>query len=184
MNTTLSMSPALAKSFGRYTLWLGILLLILGTLGFFLPGLMSLATSTFIAYWLVMGGVFWGIHSIRHNPKNLFNWLKPAILVGSGVFMLLNPQASIEALAFWLAIYLLLDMAGNFVLAFNIRPATGWLWMVFNGIISLVLALMILLNWPAISAWFVGLYVGLSLIMDGVALLGIHFAVKGGSTTG
>jgi uncharacterized membrane protein HdeD (DUF308 family) len=172
------MSPDFAKSFGRYTLWLGILLLALGTLGFFLPGLMSLATSTFIAYWLVMGGVFWGIHSIGHDPKNVFNWLKPAILVGSGVFMLFKPQASIEALALWLAIYLLLDMAGNFILAFKIRPIVGWLWMVFNGIISLVLALMILFNWPAVSAWFVGVYVSISLIFDGIALLGIHFAGK------
>ncbi|OQX14123.1 MAG: hypothetical protein BWK73_10250 [Thiothrix lacustris] len=178
MNTTLSPLPELEKNFGRYTLWLGILLLILGTTGFFLPNLMAIATSSFVAAWLVVGGVFWGAHSISNNPKNILNWLKPLILVGSGAFMLVYPQVGIETLALWLALYLLLDMAGSFSLTFRLRPAAGWWWMLFNGITSLVLALMILLNWPAISDWFVGIYVSISLMFDGIALLGLHFAAK------
>lgn len=166
------------KVFGRYTLVGGALLVLLGFTGFFLPGYVSLATDVLIASLLLVGGVFWGFHAISDDPKNIFNWLKSALLIGSGIIMLLFPAASIEALALWLAVYLLLDMAGSFAIAYRSRPARGWGWMLFNGVISLLLALMILLSWPGISAWIVGVYVSISLMFDGIALLALRSAFK------
>jgi uncharacterized membrane protein HdeD (DUF308 family) len=166
------------KIFGRYTLMIGVLLLLLGFAGFFLPGAISLATDVIIASLLIVGGVFWGFHGISDNPKNLFNWLKPILLVGAGVIMLLFPATSIEALALWLAAYLLLDMTSSFIIAIRSRPASGWGWMMFNGMVSLLLAVMILGNWPGISLWIVGVYVSISLMFDGIALLAIRSAVQ------
>lgn len=171
-------TPAARKVFGRYTLAVGALLILLGFTGFFLPGVISLATDALIASLLVVGGVFWGFHAISDEPKNIFNWLKPILLVGAGVVMLLFPQTSIEALALWLAFFLMLDMAGSFTLAYRSRPAQGWVWMLFNGVISLLLAGMILFNWPGISAWIVGVYVSISLMFDGIALLALRSAFK------
>lgn len=166
------------KAFGRYSLVIGTLLLILGFAGFFLPGLISLATDVMLASLLIIGGIFWGFHGLSDNPKNIFNWLKPILLIGSGVIMLLFPAVSIEALALWLAVYLLLDMLGSFTLAFRSRPARGWEWMLVNGLISLLLAGMILINWPGISPWIVGIYVSISLMFDGISLLAIRSAFK------
>ncbi len=157
---------------------IGVLLLLLGFAGFFLPGAISLATDVIIASLLIVGGVFWGFHGISDNPKNLFNWLKPILLVGAGVIMLLFPATSIEALALWLAAYLLLDMTSSFIIAIRSRPASGWGWMMFNGMVSLLLAVMILGNWPGISLWIVGVYVSISLMFDGIALLAIRSAVQ------
>jgi uncharacterized membrane protein HdeD (DUF308 family) len=175
---TISTLPAFDKKLGRYTLGLGILLLLLGMTGFLLPGIMSLTTDVLLGYLLLTAGIFWGLHSIHDNPKRVLNWLKPAILVGSGLLMLFYPKTSIEALALVLAVYLLLDSAGSFTLAFNNRLTSGWWWMLFNGVVSLLLAAMILFNWPAISAWIVGIYVGISLTFDGAALLAIYFAAR------
>lgn len=170
--------PTMKKLFGRYTLFAGVLLLLLGIAGFFLPVIASLATNVMIASLLIVGGISWGFHSISYAPKNILNWLKPVLLVSAGVIMLVFPVASIEVLAIWLAVFLLLDMASNFSLAFNSRPASGWWWMLLNGVISLVLAAMILFNWPGISPWIIGVYVSISLIFDGIALLAIRSAVK------
>lgn len=170
--------PSFRQLFRRNTLAIGILLLALGMVGLLLPTIASIATDIMIASLLLVGGVFWGAHSISSNPKNVFNWLKPLILIVSGVVMLLFPAASIEALALWLAVYLLLDMSGSMILAIRQRPAPGWGWMLFNGLVSLLLAVMILANWPTISAWFVGVYVSISLLMDGVALLALRSTVK------
>lgn len=105
-----------------------------------------------IATLLIIGGVSWGFHAISHNPKNILNWLKPILLIGSGIIMLLFPAASIEVLALWLAAFLLL-------------------------------AAMILLNWPGISAWIVGIYVSISLVFDGVALLAVRSSVNQAGNT-
>lgn len=178
MSTLTSPLPTLPTTLGRYTLWLGILLLFLGISGVVLPGVMSLTTDVFLGYLLLSAGVFWGMHSIRDNPKRFLNWLKPAILVVSGLLMLFYPKVTIDALALVLAIYLLMDAAGSLALAWNIRPASGWGWMLFNGLVSLLLAVMIMMSWPAISTWIVGLYVGISLIFDGAVLLAVYFAAK------
>lgn len=171
-------APEIRQKFKHYTLIIGILLLLLGTVGFFLPGIVSLATDVTLASLLIVGGVFWGFHGISENPKNIFNWLKPILLIGTGVFMLLFPATSIDALALWLAAYLLLDMAGSFILALRSRPADGWVWMLFNGLVSLLLAGMILLSWPGTSAWIIGVYVSVSLMFDGIALLAIRSTVQ------
>ena len=45
MSTLTSPLPTLPTTLGRYTLWLGILLLFLGISGVVLPGVMSLTTD-------------------------------------------------------------------------------------------------------------------------------------------
>jgi len=47
--------------------------------------------------------------------------------------------------------------------------------MVFNGVVSLLLAILFLAGWPATSIWLVGLYISISLFFDGWALLTISW---------
>lgn len=177
-NTTISMPPSIGEAIKQYAFRAGILLLILGTLGLLLPNVMSVAISSFVAILLIIGGVLWGMIGLGRNMSNVLSWLKPIILIGTGIFMLIYPQVGIDILALWLAAYLLMDTAGSFVLAFKIRPMAGWLWMLFNGSLSLILAIMLMAGWPAVSEWFVGLYISISLLFDGISLLGIHYSLK------
>ena len=77
-----------------------------------------------------------------------------------------------------LAIYLLLDAFGSFALAQSIHPVVGWGWMTFNGVTSMLLALLFLIGWPSTSLWLVGLYVGIALLFDGLTLLAIGWALR------
>lgn len=166
------------NNFGPYTLVTGILLLILGSVGIFLPALMSLEIVLFIAALLIVGGIFWAIHTFKNNPKSFIDWLKPVLLLISGGLMLFYPTPGIAAVGLLLAIYLLLDAFGSFALAHAIHPIQGWGWMTFNGIASLILALLFLIGWPATSLWLVGLYVGISLFFDGWALIILGWAQR------
>ncbi len=169
------------RNVGPYTLITGILLLILGSVGIFLPGLMSLEIVLFIAALLLIGGIFWAIHTYKNNPNSFIDWLKPVLLLISGGLMLFYPTPGIAAIGLLLAIYLLLDAFGSFALAHAIHPLKGWGWMTFNGIASLVLALLFLIGWPVTSLWLVGLYVGISLFFDGWALIFLGWALRKGT---
>ena len=169
------------RKFGSYTLITGILLIILGTVGVALPGLMSLATSVFIGWLFLIGGLFWGYHTFRSHKGGWLDWFKPALLVVAGGLMLWNPVTGIAAVGLMLSFYLFLDAFGSFALAKEFKPQKGWGWMVFNGIVSLVLAVLFLIGWPVTSLVLVGIYVGISLIFDGWALVMIGWAVKKGS---
>jgi uncharacterized membrane protein HdeD (DUF308 family) len=58
------------------------------------------------------------------------------------------------------------------------RPQTGWGWLMFNGITSLLLALVLIAGWPFSSAWLIGLFIGISLLIDGISLLMICLATR------
>lgn len=166
------------EKFGPYTLIIGILLLLLGVVGIFLPGLMSLGTALFVAWLLIIGGIFWAVHTFKHDPRSFTDWLKPVILLITGGLMLFYPIQGVAAVGLLLSIYLLMDAFGSFALAQSIHPGKGWGWMTVNGLLSLFLAILFLIGWPVTTLWLVGLYVSISLIFDGWALIFIGWALR------
>ena len=180
MTTLMTIDEKTLDKFGPYTFVTGILLIALGTVAIFLPGLMSLGTAFFAAWLLLVGGILWAVHTYRYDSKSFLSWLKPALLVAVGLLLLVYPSSGVAAVGLLLAIYLLLDAFASFSMAHAIRPAKGWGWMVLNGVMSLLLAALFLIGWPATSLWLVGLYVGISLLFDGWALLAISWALRKG----
>ncbi len=161
--------------FGKYSLVAGILLILLGTIGIILPQIMSLEVSIFIASLLVVGGIFWLIHSFKARTKEWTEWLKPVLLLITGGLMIFYPMTGVATIGLLLAVYLLLDAYGSFMLAYSLKEKKGVFWMVFNGIISLLLAVLFIVGWPASSLFLVGLYISISLIFDGWALVTIYW---------
>ena len=168
------------EQFGPHTLWIGILLIVLGTAGILLPGVMSLSTVILVGWLLLVGGSLWAIHTYKYSPKNIMGWLKPALLFIIGGLMLFYPVLGVEAVGLLMAVYLLLDAMHSFALARSIYPAKGWGWMTFNGVVSVLLASLFLIGWPITSLWLVGLYVGISLLFDGWALVTIGWMLRKG----
>src|SRR5262249_8079248 len=56
---------------------------------------------------------------------------------------------------------------------------TGWLWVLANGIITLLLGVPIWRQWPESSLWVIGLFVGIDLILAGWSWVMVGLAVKG-----
>lgn len=52
-----------------------------------------------------------------------------------------------------------------------------WGWMVFSGIVSVVLGISILVSWPSVTTYFIGLAIGIDLIFDGASLIGFATAI-------
>jgi len=166
------------RKFGPWTLGIGVLLALIGTVGIAMPWVMSLVTSVSIAWLLLTGGAFWVFHTYKSNPGVFMDWLKPLLLIVTGGLMLYSPVSSIAVIGLMLSFYLFLDAFGSFALARDLHPLKGWGWMTFNGLVSLLLAILFLIGWPATSLVLVGIYVGISLIFDGWALIIIGWAMR------
>jgi uncharacterized membrane protein HdeD (DUF308 family) len=61
---------------------------------------------------------------------------------------------------------------------FQVRTAQGSGWVLFDGIITLLLGLMIYRQWPSSSAWAIGTLVGVSMIISGVTRVMLSLAVR------
>ena len=66
----------------------------------------------------------------------------------------------------------------NIVLFFRMRSFRGSIWLLIDGIITLLLGLLIYLHWPSSSAWAIGTLVGVSMIMSGITRVMLSLAVR------
>jgi membrane protein HdeD len=144
---------------------------------------MAVSTAIFVGWLLLVGGVLWVLHTYKHCPTHVMDWLKPVLLLITGSLMLFYPVGSVQVMSLLLAVYLLLDALVSFMLAQVMYPAKGWGWMVFNGVISIVLATLLLSGWPAASLWLMGLFIGINLLFDGMALVAIGWNLRKTNTT-
>jgi len=77
-----------------------------------------------------------------------------------------------------LALYLAAKATLEFILAYRLRPLPGSGWLFFDGMITLVLAIMIWRTWPASTAWAIGILVGISMLFSGISRLMLSLAAR------
>ncbi|MHB8920029.1 MAG: HdeD family acid-resistance protein [Halothiobacillus sp.] len=177
MSNNMGLHPPLV-SFGRYSLIIGVLLIALGLIGIVAPVVLSIASAALFAWILLFGGTFWGWHAVKHGGGAL-DWVKAVLLVVTGVLILIKPMAGVASLALLLSFYLLMNAFASFSLGKYALPAgVGRIWMIFNGVVDVLLAGLFLFNWPTSSLWMVGLFVGISLLFDGWALVMIGLSLR------
>jgi len=77
-----------------------------------------------------------------------------------------------------LAVFLFIEGMIEIVLYFNIRKVPNSVWVLFDGIITLILGLLIWANWPPASAWVVGVLVGISLMFSSISRFMLLLAIR------
>jgi uncharacterized membrane protein HdeD (DUF308 family) len=77
----------------------------------------------------------------------------------------------LASITLFLAAYFLVTGIVELVGAFQIRPAEGWGVMLFNGIVTLLLGIMIWRQFPLSGAWAVGILFGVKMILGGWSLI-------------
>ena len=160
----------------------GIVLVILGIGAIVLPPVAGLAVTVILGWLFLVGGIVGLVATVSSRGAPGFRWslLSGIVAVAAGLVLLWNPLAGLVTLTYVLVAYFVAD--GIFVIALAIshrRELVGrWEWMLFNGIIDLVLAAIIVLGLPGTLAWALGLLVGIDLVFGGIALIGIANAAR------
>jgi uncharacterized membrane protein HdeD (DUF308 family) len=92
--------------------------------------------------------------------------------------LIVHPVLGAASLTLLLASLFLIEGILNIVLYVKMRPMHGSSWMLIDGIITLLLGVLIYMQWPSSSAWAIGTLVGVSMIFSGVARVMMSFAVR------
>lgn len=167
----------LRKQFKTHSIIAGILLLIMGLISILLPELTSLAISFFIGWMLIIGSLISSYHVMKSYNSKWIAWFKPFILFAIGSLILYRPMTGVAAIGLILMIYFLFDGFAGLLFGLELRPLKGWIWMLFNGLISILIAFIFLVSWPISSLLIIGLLVGISLIIDGAVMIIIGSSV-------
>jgi uncharacterized membrane protein HdeD (DUF308 family) len=159
-----------------WSIFLGILLLIAGVLAITVPHIAGIAAGLFFGWLVLCAG---GLHLIYawsgHGRAGHVFWqtLIGVAYVIAGLYLLFFPVRSMVALALVLAFYIAVVGVLDIIEFVSLQGLHGAGWLLVDGIVSLVLAGMIFLHWPAGSFWMVGTLVGVSLIFSGISRLSL-----------
>ncbi len=158
------------KHLGRFLRPVAVMLIVFGLAGVASPVLLSTLTVGITAAILIISGAMWAVHSLEMHSKSLGDWLRPVLLLVTGMVIVAEPAAGIASLGLLFTLYFLIDAYRNFTAhrAFN---GLGRPWFIFSGILDILIALLFIATWPKGSLVLVGIFVGVNLIFDGIALL-------------
>lgn len=163
-----------------WSIGLSVLMIVAGILAIASPLAAGIAVNVLIAWLLVFSGCVHLVFSWYTRTTGAFLWelLVGILYIFIGVYLIVHPVAALMSLTIALAIYLLLEAILEFALGFKLRPLPGSGWLLFDGIITLILAVMIWRTWPSSSAWVIGLLVGISMLFSGTSRLMLSLAAR------
>ena len=160
------------KSLG-WTIFLSVLMILAGVGALLLPAVAGIAFNLVVGWLLIFSGVAHFVYAwyVRGVGAMALELLLGIVYVVIGVYLLLQPVAGLAALTLGLAIYLFAEGILEVVLFFRLRSTPGAVWLLFDAVITLILAILIWRTWPSSTDWVIGTLVGISMLFSGLTRL-------------
>ena len=171
---------ALGKSW-KLLLTAGIISTVLGAIAIIVPPLASVTITYLVGILLLIGAVAFVAEAISRGSTGHRIWsaLLAVLYVFAGVWLIINPVSGTITLTWILAIFFLLIGVLRLIAGIASRgkvPNAGWT--IVNGVLSIVIAVLVIGDLPSSAAWAIGLLVGIQLLFDGFALIATAMAGK------
>lgn len=156
-----------------WSISLGILLIVLGLLAVATPLAAGVAASLVFGWVILFASATHFTYAWLERGAGAVLWqiLIAVIYLFAAVWILFHPVGGVAALTLILAFYIAAEGVLELAVFGAIRGLPGTAWFLVDGIVSLLVAVLILFHWSSSSVWAVGTLVGVSLIMSGIARL-------------
>lgn len=169
---------AIARESAGWTIAFGVFLIIVGLFALMAPLIAGVAITVILGWLLILGGIAHLVVSwhLRHAGGFIWELLVGLAYIVMGIFLLAHPLAGLVALTAFVGCYLLIKGIFELIMWFRLRRIHGGGWVLFDAIVSLVLAGMIWLHLPYSAVWVIGTLVGFGILFSGISrlVLGIH----------
>jgi len=157
-----------------------VISLVGGVLALMNPFAATLAATLMAGWAFIFLGVLQLIQSFQVQGWSGFLW---ALLLGLvtllvGLSLVFNPLAGMVSLTLLVAVLFLVTGILKIMYAFSLRPISGWGWVLASGVISLVLGIMILGDFPWAAMSVLGILLGIELLSNGVLFLFIALGLR------
>jgi uncharacterized membrane protein HdeD (DUF308 family) len=164
---------SIARESAGWTIAFGVLLIILGLFALMAPLIAGVAVTVLFGWLLILGGIAHLVVSwhLRHAGGMIWELLIGLVYLVIGVYVLLYPVAGLVGLTAFLGSYLLIKGIFELVMWFRIRHVPGSGWVLFDGIVSLLLAILIWMHLPNSAVWVIGTLVGFGILFSGISRL-------------
>jgi uncharacterized membrane protein HdeD (DUF308 family) len=147
----------------------GILLIVAGLAAIAFPLVGGIVAKTFLGWLFLIGGVVMIVHAFSAPGWRGFIW---ELLIGilylvAGFYLAFLPLAGLLTLTILIAALFIAEGVAEVIMAFQVRPHEGWVWLLLSGIAALAVGIMIGMDLPGSATWALGLLVGINLLFSG-----------------
>ena len=177
--TVTTLDAGLKKASGT-SLVLSVLLIILGILAIALPMATSIGLAIVIGWLVLFAGITQLVHAFQSAGIGPVLWkvLIALLYIVAGGTLIGRPAAGVAGFTLVLGIFLFAEGIADVIAYFAARANGSSLWMLVDGVITLILGFMIWSQWPSSSLWVIGTFVGISMMMTGTTRLMMTLAFR------
>jgi uncharacterized membrane protein HdeD (DUF308 family) len=174
-----SIAGDMARNWG-WLLGLGVLFVILGCIGVSMAVGLTLISIVFLGLLFIVAGVAQIIDVFKSKQWKgaIYHALIAVLYIAGGSLVIYDPilaSAIITALLAWVLIIIGIT---RLIMAIVLRHSTGWGWLLFAGLVSIILGGLILMQWPFSALWIIGLFIAIELMVNGWSYIFIAFAMR------
>ena len=177
--TTGSLAQNISRKSG-WSIFMGLLTAGIGLVMIMYPFATATVTTVFLGWAFIFASAAQFVFAFTSDTVgSFFLKLLMAILYAiSGIALAFFPIAGTAALTSVLGAILLIQGGLEAAAAFALRPVSGWGWILFDSIVSFLLGVMILAEWPSSSLWAIGTLVGAGVLTNGVTRIVVSATIR------
>lgn len=151
---------------------LGSLIMLTGVLAIVRPYVAAIAAAILVGWIFFFSGAFRLVYAIQTQREGRFvlKLLSGLLYLFAGVSLIIRPISGSILIALLVGIAIALKGCLQVILALEIRPRSGWFWMLLSGILGVVLGIIVWTQGAKTSAVVLGLIFGLELLFDGLSI--------------
>lgn len=151
----------------------GVVTIVLGFVALLLPLATGIAVSAFVGWIIVIGGIAYSASAFAVSGAGAFIWrlLIGIVYVAGGGYLAFHPSLALESLTLIVAAIFFIEGILETAVFFHLRSIPGSGWILFDAILTFVLAYFIWRPFPSSSSWAIGTLIGINLIMSGTTRL-------------
>ena len=162
-----------ARTFSGWLIVAAILFIVLGAFAIIEPAVAGLGVALLVGWLLIFGGISHFVSAFEGGgaKRVIFQVLAGVLFVIGGYYLITHPLLGLGTLTLLLAAVILAAGVCEIVTYFRLKSEQASGWMLFNGIVALILGALIWLHWPSSSVWAIGTLVGVNLLLTGITRL-------------
>ncbi|MFH5801899.1 HdeD family acid-resistance protein [Haladaptatus sp. CMAA 1911] len=158
----------------------GAIIVVLGVLAILFPFFAGISISVLFGALLVVGGIVHVGHAFSAGSFWGVIWqILLGILYGIvGIMFLANPVVGLTSLTILAIAFFIVDGVLEIGWAVTGRGNRRWMWLLASGILSLIVAGLLWVGFPATAVWAVGLLLGVNLLFTGFSMVMLGRATR------
>ncbi len=179
-NTTDNETSNTQKNHWGWLMTLGACLIVIGCSAILFPTFSTITAKIAIGWILLISGIITilSVFSRRIQGEKFFNFVLGVLYIAAGVWLAFFPLKGILPLTIFLAIFFMIEGVLEISYSSSLNADEGRGYILFSGLVSLIVGILIFAGLPASAAWALGLLVGVNLISTGWAFISIALNLK------